>query len=102
MARFAHLTAQQELELEQKEMTTCSTCPGNARARPCARPRAHTYARAYKADRGFDRTPSLALRPAQMQVHQSSLCAWRASGRSSPDHHGLATLAHLHPVQSLG
>jgi hypothetical protein len=37
MARFTLLAAQQELELGQKETTTCSTCPGNARARPGAR-----------------------------------------------------------------
>jgi hypothetical protein len=40
MARFARLAAQQELELGQKETTTCSTRPGNARARPGAQPHA--------------------------------------------------------------
>jgi hypothetical protein len=38
MAKFARLAAQQELELRQKEMATCSTCLGNARAHPDARP----------------------------------------------------------------
>jgi hypothetical protein len=57
MARFARLAAQQELELGQNETTTCSTRPGNARARPGARPRAHVRACDYKADPGFDRTP---------------------------------------------
>jgi hypothetical protein len=47
-------------------------------AGPCA------HARAYKADQGLDRTPSLALSPAQAQVHRSSLCAWRASGARAP------------------
>jgi hypothetical protein len=39
MARFARLAAQQGLEHGQKEMATCSTRPGDARARPGARPR---------------------------------------------------------------
>jgi hypothetical protein len=39
MVRFARLAAQQKLEHGQKEMATCSTRPGNARARPDARPR---------------------------------------------------------------
>jgi hypothetical protein len=79
-------------------MATCSTRPGNARARPGARP----HARAYKADPGLDRTPPLALSPAQAQVHRRSLCAWRASGRPSPNHRGPATPALLYPIQSLG
>jgi hypothetical protein len=111
MARFARLAAQQELELGQKETGMCSTRPGNARACPGARPRARAalrdtrpraHARAYKADQGLDRTPPLALSPAQAQVHRSSLCAWRASGHPSPDHRGPATPALLHPIQSLG
>jgi hypothetical protein len=40
MVRFARLAAQQELEHGQKEMATCSTRPGNARARLGARPHA--------------------------------------------------------------
>jgi hypothetical protein len=84
MARFACLAAQQGLEHGQKEMATCSTCPGIARARPGARPRtrraalsqtrAPARARAYKASRGFNRTPPRLL------------CAWLASGRPRPDH----------------
>jgi hypothetical protein len=58
-------------------------------------------ARAYKTDRGLDRTPPLALSPAQVQDRRSSLCARCASGRPSPDHRGPATLAHLHPIQPL-
>jgi hypothetical protein len=65
-----------------------------ARTRPGARPRAHhvapsqtrAHARAYKADRGLDRTPPLALNLTGAQVHRRSLYAWRASGRSRPDH----------------
>jgi hypothetical protein len=112
MERFARLSAQQALELRQKETNTCSTCPGNARARldawphaPVphdARPRAHTCARAYKTDRGLDLMPSLALSPAQAQDRRSSLCARRVSCCPSLDHRGPATMAHLHPVQSLG
>jgi hypothetical protein len=110
MARFTRLAAQQALELGQKETNTRSTCPGNARARPGARPRAPaprdaqpcTHARAYKTDRGLDRAPSLALSPAQAQDRRSSLCARRACGCPSPDHHGPATPAHLHLVKSLG
>jgi hypothetical protein len=67
-----------------------------------ARSRAHARTRAYKADPGLDRTPLLALSLARAQVHRRSLCARRASGRPSPDHRGSATLALLHPNQSLG
>jgi hypothetical protein len=67
-----------------------------------ARPRAHARAHAYNADQGLDRTPPLTLSPAQAQVHRSSLCAWHASGRRSPDHRGPATPSLLHPIQSLG
>jgi hypothetical protein len=74
---------------------------GPARAVPRdARPRAH--ARAYKADQGLDRIPPLALSPAQEQVHWTSRCARRASGRPSPNHRGPATPALLHLIQSLG
>jgi hypothetical protein len=107
MARFTCLGAQQAQELGQNNTTTCSTCPGNARARPDARPcahrafpsqnRAHTRACAYKADRGLDRTPPLALNLAGAQVHRRSLYARRASGRPRPDHRRPATLAIPRP-----
>jgi hypothetical protein len=91
MARFARLAAQQELELGQNETTMCSIRPGNARARHDAwprarhaRPRAHARFRAYKANQGRDRTPLLALSPAQAHVHWRSPCTRRASGRPSP------------------
>jgi hypothetical protein len=71
-------------------------------ARPHAHGRAHTRAHTYKANHDLDRTVSLALSPAQAQVHRSSLCAQRASGCLSPDHHRPATPALLHPIQSLG
>jgi hypothetical protein len=48
-----------------------------------ARPRAHASARAYKIDRGHDRTPPLALSPARARDRRSSLCARRASGHPS-------------------
>jgi hypothetical protein len=88
MARFARLGAQQAQELGKNNTATCSTRPGNARARHGAQPRACRAApsqtRAYKADRGLDRTPPLALNLARAQVHRRSLCARRASGRPRP------------------
>jgi hypothetical protein len=67
MARFARLGAQQAQELGQINTATCSTCHGNARARPSARPRArctttlqpcaHARARGYKANPDLNRTP---------------------------------------------
>jgi hypothetical protein len=85
----------------------CLTRSG-ARARPGAWPhvhlvtpsqtRAHTHARAYKADRGLDRTPPLTLNLARAQVHRRSLCTRRASGRPRPNHRRPATLAIFRPV----
>jgi hypothetical protein len=88
----------------------CSTRPVNARARPGARPRMHratpsqtrAHARAYKADRGLDRTPPLALNLAGAQVHRRPPCARRASGRPRPDHRRPATLAIPRPVRPSG
>jgi hypothetical protein len=108
MARFARLGAQQAQELGQNNTATCSTRPSNARARPGARPRthraapsqtrAHARAHAYKADRGLDRTPPLALNLAGAQVHRRLLCARRASGHPRPDHRRPAILAIPRPV----
>jgi hypothetical protein len=80
-----------------------------ARARPGARPRAHRVApgrtraharaRAYKANRGFDRTPSLTLNLAGAQVHRRLLCSRRASGHPKTDHRRPATLAIPRPVR---
>jgi hypothetical protein len=74
----------------------------SARAHRAAQRQTRAYARAhaYKADQDLDRTPPLALSPAQAQVHRSSPCARHASGRPSPNHRGPATLALLHPIQS--
>jgi hypothetical protein len=70
---------------------------GPTRAAP-SQTHAHTRARAYKADRGLDRTPPLALNLAGAQDHWRSLCASRANGRSRPDHRIPATLAISRPV----
>jgi hypothetical protein len=80
----------------------CQSTPRRSALRASRDARSRTHARAYKADQGLDRTPPLALRPAQAQVHRTSLCARCASGRPSPDHHGPATPALLHSIQSLG
>ena len=103
--------AQQAQELGQNNTTMCSTRPGNARARPGARPRAHraapsqtrahAHARAYKADRGLDRTPPLALNLAGAQDHRRSLCARRASGHPRTDHRRPAIQAIPRPVRPL-
>jgi hypothetical protein len=105
MARFARLGAQQAQELGQINTATCSTRPGNARARPSARPhvaprqpRAHDRAHGYKANPGLDRTPPRAPNPAQARVHRRLPKERRARGRTSPNHHRPATLALLHPV----
>jgi hypothetical protein len=63
-----------------------------ARARPDAQPRAHrallsqtrAHSRAYKADRGLDRTPSLTLNLTRAQVHRRLLCARRAAAARDP------------------
>jgi hypothetical protein len=109
--RFTRLAAQQGLEHVQMEMATCSTRPGIARSHPGARPRVHratpsqtrapARARTYKANRGFNRTPPLALNLAGAPVHRQLLCARRASGRQRPEHLRLATLAIPRPVRPL-
>jgi hypothetical protein len=97
MARFTHLGAQQAQELGQNNTATCSTRPGDARARPGARPRA-CHARGYKANLGLDRTPPRVPNPARARVHRCLPCARRASGRPNLAHHRPATPALLHPV----
>jgi hypothetical protein len=79
MARFACLAAQQELELEQKETSTCSTCLGNARARPGARPcvrRATPNPTPTPAPTPIKPTKALTVHPPRSQPHPSA---------SSPD-----------------
>jgi hypothetical protein len=77
-------------------------CPGaqpRAHRAALSQTRAHARARAYKADRGIDRMPPLALNLARAQVHRLLLCARRASGRPRPDHRRPATLAIPRPVR---
>jgi hypothetical protein len=105
MARFARLRSLQTFEQGQKQMPTCSTRPGIARARPSVWPHAHraapsrTRARAYKANRGFDRTPPLALNLAGAQDHWRLLCAWCANGHPRTHHRRPAILAIPRPVR---
>jgi hypothetical protein len=112
MARFARLGALQAQELGLINTTTCSTRPGDARARPGARPRArrdalrqphaHARARGYKAYPVLDRTPPRAPNPTRARVHRRLPRERRASGRASPGHRGPATPALLHPVRPFG
>jgi hypothetical protein len=53
----------------------------------------------HKANRGFDRTPPLALNLARTQDHRRLLCAWRASGHPRTHHRRPAILAILRPVR---
>jgi hypothetical protein len=111
MARFARLQSLQTFEQGQKQTSTCSTRPGIAKARPGARPRAHratpsqtrapARARAYKANRGFNRTPPLALNLTGAPDHQRLLSARRASGHPRPDHRRPANRAIPRPVRPL-
>jgi hypothetical protein len=108
MARFARLGAQQAQELGQNNTATCSTRPGNTRARPSARPRvrraapsqtrAHARAHAYKGHPGLDRMPTLALNLAGAQDHRRSLYARRASGRLRLGHRRPANRANPRPI----
>jgi hypothetical protein len=74
-------------------------------ARPCA-PRvapsqtsATARVRAYKASKGFNRTPPLALDLAGAQDHRRLPCTWRASGRPSTHHRRPANQAIPSPVR---
>jgi hypothetical protein len=106
MARFARLGALQAQELGQINTATCSTRPGDARARPGARPRARraalrqprAHARGYKAHPSLDRTPPRAPNPARARVHRRLPRERHASSRSSPGHRRPATPAPLHPA----
>ena len=109
LPRFARLRSQQAFEHGQKNTSTCSTRPERARARPAAdparpaprraTPMSPAHARTYKANRGFNRTPPLALNLAGAQVHRRLLCARRASGHLRPDHRRPAILAIPRPVR---
>jgi hypothetical protein len=81
MARFACLRSLQMFEQGQKQTSTCSTRPGAWPRAHCAAPsQTRAPARTYKASRGFDRTPPLALNLAGALVHRRLLCARHASG----------------------
>jgi hypothetical protein len=105
MARFTCLRSLQTFEQGQKQSPTCSMRPGIARARPGARPRAHraapSQARApdYKANRGFDRMPPLAINLVGAQDHRWLLCARCASGHPRANHLRPAILAIPRPVR---
>jgi hypothetical protein len=94
LPRFARLRSQQAFEHGQKNTSTCSTHPERARARPApeparpaprqAMPMSPARARAYKASRGFSRTPPRALDLTGARDHRSFPCKRRASGRPPP------------------
>jgi hypothetical protein len=106
------LGALQAQELGQMNTATCSTRPGNARARPrrsararspaSCQPRANARARGYKAHTGLDRTPPRAPNPARARVRRRLPREPRASGRASHDHHRPAKPVILHPSRPLG
>jgi hypothetical protein len=97
-------------ELGQIKTTTCSTHPGNARARPRRSARAHSpapcqphaRARGYKAHLGLDRTPPRVPDSARARVRRRLPREPRASGRTSHDHRRPVKLAILRLVQPLG
>jgi hypothetical protein len=78
--------------------------PGARPRAPRATPsqsRATAHARAYKASRGFDRTPPLALDLVRAQDHRRLPCTRRASGRSSTHHRRPANRTIPSPVRPL-
>jgi hypothetical protein len=89
--------------------TTCSTRPGDARARsqrsaharsptPC-QPRAHARACGYKSHPGLDRTPPRVPDPTQAWVRRRLPRERRASGRASHDHRRPAKPATPRPIR---
>jgi hypothetical protein len=110
MARFTCLRALQAQELGQINTATCSTRPGNARARTGAQPRAHhatprqphARARGYKAHPDLDHTPPRAPNPARARVHRRLPRERRAGGRASLGHRRSATPVLLQPIRPLG
>jgi hypothetical protein len=111
LPRFARLRPRQAFEHGQKNTSTCSTRPGHTRARPAPDPArpvprqatpvspARARARAYKASRGFNRTPPRALDLTGARDHQSLPCTRHASGRPIPHHHRPASRAIPSPIQ---
>jgi hypothetical protein len=108
LARFASLGALQAQELGQMNTTTCSTRPGDARARPqrSAPTRSpapcQPRARGYKAHTSLDRTPPRAPNPARARVRRRLHRERRASGRASPSHRRPATPSLLHLGRPFG
>jgi hypothetical protein len=106
------LGALQAQELGQMNTTTCSTRPGNARARPRrsararspapCQPRTHAPARDYKAHTGLDRTPPRVPNLARARVRRRLPRERRASSRASHDHRRPGTPALLHLARPFG
>jgi hypothetical protein len=105
MARFARLRSLQTFEQRQKQTPMCSTRSGAPEHAPTLNPtrtapgRTRAHAHAYKANRGFDCMPPLALNLAGAQVHQRLLCARRASGQPRTDHNRPATITIPRPIR---
>jgi hypothetical protein len=96
LPRFARLRSRRDVELGQKNTSTCSTCSERARARPTpdptrsaprrAAPVSPACARAYKAHRSFNRTPPRALHLTGARDHRRLPCKRRARGHPIPYH----------------
>jgi hypothetical protein len=109
LPRFARLRSRRAFEHGQKNTSTCSTRPERVRARPApdparpaprqATPVSPACTRAYKASRGFSRTPPRALDLTGARDHRSLPCTRRASGRPIPRHRRSASRAIPSPVQ---
>jgi hypothetical protein len=111
LPRFARLRSRRAVEEGQKNTSTCSTCPGRAKARPApdpARPAPRratpvfpACARAYKASQGFDRTPPRTVNLTGARDHWRLPCTRRASDRPNPRHRRPASAAIPNPIQPL-
>jgi hypothetical protein len=109
LPRFARLRSRQAFEHGQKNTSTCSTRPERARARPApdparpapcqATPVSPARAHAYKASKGFSRTPPRALDLTGARDCRSLPSTRRASGLLIPCHRRLASRAIPSPVQ---
>jgi hypothetical protein len=107
LPRFARLRSRQAFEHGQKNTSTCSTQPERTRtrlvpdpARPAPRQATPVSpARAYKASRGFSRTPPHALDLTEARDRRCCPCTRRSSGRPSTRHRRPASRAIPSPVQ---